>query len=103
MLGVPFYVQQYVVVYLVSYLSLDFRRIKYKQEELHLKQLVLFQNVSSKKKKNLTEGNGSKDDSENHSESSGEGSIIAVATKKEIFVSAEDVMCCICLGRYKDE
>ncbi|XP_057871383.1 E3 ubiquitin-protein ligase At1g63170 isoform X1 [Cryptomeria japonica] len=55
------------------------------------------------KAKKSTEGNGSKDDSENHSESSGEGGIIAVGTEKERSVSGEDAMCCICLGKYKDD
>lgn len=43
-----------------------------------------------------------KDDSESDSESSCMGGVVAAGTENERAVSAEDAICCICLGKYKD-
>lgn len=43
-----------------------------------------------------------KDENESDSESVGEGGFVAPGTEKERHVSAEDAMCCICLGKYVD-
>ncbi|KAG0579821.1 hypothetical protein KC19_4G126000 [Ceratodon purpureus] len=45
---------------------------------------------------------GSKDGDESDSESGGEGGLVAPGTEKERQVSAEDAVCCICLGKYTD-
>jgi len=43
-----------------------------------------------------------KDENESDSESAGEGGFVAPGTEKERQVSAEDAVCCICLGKYVD-
>lgn len=43
-----------------------------------------------------------KDGNESDSESGGEGGLVAPGTEKEREVSAEDAVCCICLGKYVD-
>ncbi|KAJ7515426.1 hypothetical protein O6H91_22G012800 [Diphasiastrum complanatum] len=43
-----------------------------------------------------------KDGSDSESEGSGESGFVAVGTENERSVSAEDAICCICLGKYKD-
>ncbi|KAH9323106.1 hypothetical protein KI387_017745, partial [Taxus chinensis] len=44
-----------------------------------------------------------KDDIESDSESSSVGGVVAAGTENERAVSAEDAICCICLGKYKDD
>lgn len=44
----------------------------------------------------------SKDKSEVDSESSGDGGFISAGTDKERFISGEDAICSICLGKYQD-
>lgn len=44
-----------------------------------------------------------KDDNESDSDSSCEGGFVAAGTENERSVSAEDAICCICLGKYKDD
>eukprot|EP00249_Psilotum_nudum_P015504 c25360_g3_i1 orf=553-1917(+) len=48
-------------------------------------------------------GRGGKDGNDSDSEGPGEGGFIAAGTEKERVVSAEDAVCCICLGKYKDD
>eukprot|EP00250_Pteridium_aquilinum_P015117 c22389_g1_i1 orf=271-1605(+) len=49
-------------------------------------------------------GKGSKDPNDSDSESFGEeGGVVAPGTDQERPVSAEDAVCCICLGKYKDD
>eukprot|EP01018_Ginkgo_biloba_P011123 Gb_16413 [translate_table: standard] len=55
------------------------------------------------KGKSESERNETKDDNESDSESSCEGGFIAAGTDNERVVSAEDAVCCICLGKYKDD
>lgn len=43
-----------------------------------------------------------KDESESDSEGGGDGGVVAPGTDKERQVSAEDAVCCICLGKYGD-
>lgn len=43
-----------------------------------------------------------REDCEIGSEAPSEGGILAVGTNKERIISAEDAVCCICLGRYLD-
>ncbi|CAK9199736.1 unnamed protein product [Sphagnum troendelagicum] len=44
-----------------------------------------------------------KEESESDSEGIGEGGLVAAGTEKERLVSPEDAVCCICLGKYKDD
>ena len=44
-----------------------------------------------------------KDDNESDSDSLCEGGFVAAGTENERSVSAEDAICCICLGKYKDD
>ncbi|KAJ6846593.1 putative E3 ubiquitin-protein ligase [Iris pallida] len=46
--------------------------------------------------------NISREDCEIGSEEPSEGGILAVGTNKERIISAEDAVCCVCLGRYLD-
>ncbi|KAH9295963.1 hypothetical protein KI387_039551, partial [Taxus chinensis] len=55
------------------------------------------------KAKKPTERNGGKDDSEHDSEGSVDGGVVAIGTEKERPVSGEDAICCICLGKYKND
>jgi hypothetical protein len=43
-----------------------------------------------------------KEENESDSEGPGEGGLVAAGTDKERLVSPEDAVCCICLGKYKD-
>ncbi|KAI5063426.1 hypothetical protein GOP47_0021973 [Adiantum capillus-veneris] len=54
------------------------------------------------KRKNAGGGKGSKDPNDSDSENFGEGGIVALGTSQERLLSAEDAVCCICLGKYKD-
>lgn len=55
------------------------------------------------KRKDSSGGKGCKDPNDSDSESFGDGGLVAPGTNQERHVSAEDAVCCICLGKYKDE
>lgn len=54
------------------------------------------------KAKSFKDTKAKKDENESDSESGGEGGLVAHGTDKERQVSAEDAVCCICLGKYID-
>lgn len=54
------------------------------------------------KRKSAVQGKGCKDPNDSDGESFGEGGIVGPGTDQERLLSAEDAVCCICLGKYKD-
>ncbi|MCO5597536.1 hypothetical protein L7F22_051614 [Adiantum nelumboides] len=54
------------------------------------------------KQKSASGGKGSKDPNDSDGENFGEGGFVAQGTSQERLLSAEDAVCCICLGKYKD-
>lgn len=54
------------------------------------------------KAKASNESKLNKDGNDSDSEGAGEGGWVAAGTEKERWVSADDAVCCICLGKYKD-